>query len=370
MREAFRHSPCDCIALRRASIGGEYERRKLNGPLGAALAILILLFVLPFSSHAAEPVPPRLDAAAGRGLEFLAAQQASDGSIGSSQKPAVTGLALMAFLGCGDTPDLGKYGSNVTNAIEYLLSQTHPDGTFARNDKPMYQQGIATLALAEAYGVESSESRRKKEAAFLAMSVQVIVKAQQVKKQEVYAGGWRYEPNAPDSDLSLSGWNALALRACEDAGIPVPKEAAARALAFVQKCYNTGAKGFSYQPGGAVSAGMTGVGILCLHVLGGGVARPRAVMAAATLVKQPIDEKTQFPYYGMYYAMQAANQAGDATWNAVSKAILEKLLKMQEKDGGWPDAPGESAGVGRPYTTAMSILTLAVSYRLLPVYQR
>jgi hypothetical protein len=333
------------------------------------LSIALIVCGRALRARADDAPPPQLDGSVARGLEFLASQQVSDGSFSSTQKPAITGLALMAFLACGDTPDVGKYGANVANAIEFLLSQTHADGSLSRNDKPMYQQGIVTLALAEAYGVDPSEPRRKRITAFLNGSIKLIVAAQNVKKQEPYAGGWRYEANAPDSDMSLSGWNALALRACEDAGLPVPPEAARHAAQFVLKCYNSQAKGFAYQPGGAASAAMTGVGILCLHVLDANGAHPQATAAALSLSKRPIDDQTQFPYYAMYYAAQAANQAGDSTWPAVSSAILRKLFKTQDKDGGWPDAPSESIGIGRTYTTAMALLTLGISYRLLPVYQ-
>ena len=69
----------------------------------------------------------------------------------------------------------------------------------------------------------------------LTHSVKLIVAAQDVHKEDVYAGGWRYESTATDSDLSLSGWNALALRACQDAGISVPKPAVQHAVKFVLK---------------------------------------------------------------------------------------------------------------------------------------
>jgi hypothetical protein len=233
----------------------------------------------------------------------------------------------------------------------------------------MYGQGIATLALAEAYGVETSPAQRKRIAAALAKAVGLIVTAQDVKKQDPYNGGWRYEPTAPDSDLSLSGWNALALRACKDAGVPVPKPAVERAAQFVLKCYLPDAKAFSYQPGGAAQVGPTGVGILCLHVLDDGN-RKEAVEAAQFLRTHPIDDQSQFPYYGMYYATQAAYQSGDAVWAAVSKATFDKLLKSQtQQDGGWPETP-EGAGGGRVYTTSLALLTLSIPYRLLPIYQR
>jgi hypothetical protein len=337
---------------------------------------IILLLAMLRSASAADSLPPGLDSSVSRGLEFLAAQQDSHGSFGTTQKPAITGLVLMSFLASGHTPNagkfdvnVGKYGNNVRGAIDFLLSQAQPDGTFGHVEKPMYGQAIATLALAEAYGVDDSEPQRKRIAAALANSVKLILAAQDVHKTDAYTGGWRYEANSPDSDLSLSGWNALTLRACQDVGMNVPRPAVQRAVKFVLKCYNADAKGFSYQPGGAASPSMTGVGILCLHLLDGGKAS-EAAAAAKTLAAKPVDDASQFPYYGMYYATQAAFQAGDSTWTDVSNATFQRILKSQQPDGGWPDVPSESAGAGRVYTTSMALLTLSIPYRLLPVYQR
>jgi hypothetical protein len=334
-----------------------------------AFCILHFAFCILPRSASADDLPPTLDASVSHGLEFLSGQQNLDGSFGTTQKPAMTGLALMSFLASGHAPDLGKYGGVVAGAVDFLVQQAQPDGSFGHNEKPMYGQGIATLALAEAYGVETAEPQRKHIAAVLAKAVALILTAQDVKKQEVYSGGWRYEPAAADSDLSLSGWNALALRACQDAGIPVPKAAVQRAVKFVMKCHVADAKAFSYQPGGAAQVGPTGVGVLCLHLLDDGNRR-EAVEAAQFLQAHPTDDQSQFPYYGMYYATQAASRSGDAVWAAVSKVTFEKLLKSQTpQDGGWPDTP-EGAGGGRTYTTSLALLTLSIPYRLLPIYQR
>ena len=110
-------------------------------------------------------------------------------------------------------------------------------------------------------------AKRRQEWAALQRLVAVILKAQQVEKQAPYPGGWRYEPRAADSDISLSGWNALALRAAQDVGVPVPKESLARAAGFVARCYLPESKQFGYQPGGPARPGATGTGILCLYLL-------------------------------------------------------------------------------------------------------
>ena len=331
----------------------------------------------PLPLAAADAPQAGLDGAVGRGLDYLADQQNPDGSFGSNQKIAVTGLSLMAFLAAGHVPNtqsvappnIGRFGGNVRSAIDYLLDHVHADGSFDRFDKPMYGQAIATLALAEAYGVDTNLTQRKRTAAALAASVRLILAAQDVPKQEAYVGGWRYESGAGDSDLSLSGWNVLALRACRDVGIAVPQSAVSRATRFVMHCWDAQGRGFSYQPGGSASAPMTGVGLVCLHVMAA-AGDGHAEEAARTLSQHPMDDAPQYPYYALYYATQGAMQAGDPFWQQISRATLARLLAMQEADGAWPDNPGESAGAGRVYCTSMAVLTLCITYRLLPAYQR
>jgi hypothetical protein len=317
-----------------------------------------------------DALPPRLDDGVARGLAFLAKQQAPDGSFESNgPRVATTALAMMAFLASGHPPAVGQHGQVVRNAEDYLLKQIPADGYFGKVDgSRMYGQGITTLALAEVAGVEPDPNRRATLTAALASAVKVILVAQDVSKGEGHAGGWRYEPQSADSDLSLSGWNALALRAAQNAGVDVPKDRVARAVAYVLKCYRNDQKGFAYQPAQNASVPMTGVAALNLYLLDASD-RPELKEAGEYLTKQPVTENTRFAYYSAYYATQAAFQAGGPTWRSIWTPTMDRLLALQMDDGGWPTSKtGEEPG--RVYSTSMSVLTLTVPYRLLPIYQR
>lgn len=340
---------------------------------GIALAMIALpapkLFAMPETN---QSLPPDLDSSISRGLAFLARQQNPDGSFdGGGPKVAMTGLAALAFLSAGQTQDVGKYGLSVRDAIEYLLSQQAADGYLGSGDRGMYTHAIATLALAEAYGVEPTLERRNRMRAALQKAAALILKAQSAPKSNpAFVGGWRYQPNAADSDLSLSGWNTLALRAAQDAGIAVPKESLDRAAQFVLHCYHEPEKAFGYQPGQPPQAGDSAIGSLCLYLLGMSD-RDADKIAAATkfMVEHPVEEKSGFPYYSNYYVAQAAFQRGGETWSKAGRASLDRLIKQQEKDGGWPQSKNAQEP-GRVYAAAMAVQTLAVPYRLLPVYQR
>lgn len=319
-----------------------------------------------------DALPTELAPAISNGLAFLARQQAPDGSLGGGgPKVAITGLGLLAFLAAGDAPEVGRYGLVVHAAGDYLLSQQNADGYFGSGDRGMYIHAIATLALTQLYGVEPSFERRLRIRAILVKAVPVILEAQKAPKSEPkYSGGWRYERNSADSDLSLSGFNALTLRAARDIGIEVPDDALTRAAQFVIGCYNDAAKGFSYQPGNDAQPGETGIGVLCLYVLGA-ADNHQSVLDKATdyLEAHPIDEHSPFPYYAAYYVTQAAYQRGGQAWIKTGRRGIEWLIKQQEKDGGWPQSK-TAQEPGRVYATAMAVQALAVPYRLLPIYQR
>jgi hypothetical protein len=319
-----------------------------------------------------DPLPPELDASIARGLSFLAKQQNADGSFESGgPKVAMTGLSVLAFLSAGSSQDIGKYGLTVRSALEFLLSQQDGDGYLGAGDRGMYMHAIATLALAEAYGVEPAADRRLRIHAALQKATAVILAAQKAPKSNPnFAGGWRYLRNSPDSDLSLSGWNTLALRAAQDAGIEVPKDATERAAAFVLHCYHEPEKGFGYQPDQSAQPGDTAIGVLCLYLLGASDSSAAQLDAAVRfMIDHPIDENAGFPYYGAYYVAQAAFQRGGEAWSKSGRATLERLIRQQEKDGGWPQSKNGQEP-GRVYATAMAVQSLAVPYRLLPVYQR
>src|SRR5438874_11713416 len=117
----------------------------------ACTFIAIAALALPAWSAPSITTRP-VDESLSRALAFLAKEQNADGSFASDgPKVAVTGLALMSFLACGHTPDVGRYGNVLRAATDYLSKAVPEDGYVGRVDgSRMYGQGIVTLALAEA----------------------------------------------------------------------------------------------------------------------------------------------------------------------------------------------------------------------------
>ncbi len=327
----------------------------------------------PFSQSSLRPSPPispTLDPSISRALDFLASHQNPDGSFASDgPRIALTALATTSFLSAGHTPGSGKYGLVLQKSLDYLLAAL-PDNAYIgdRDNSRMYGQGILALTFAEAAGVEDDPGRREKLNAALTKMTRVILTAQSIQKDPNSAGGWRYAPSSGDSDLSLTAWNILALRAARDTGIAIPQDAIDRAAAYVLRCHHPQSGGFAYQPGGQASPAMTAVASLTLHLLGKSD-QPELAAATRFLLDNPVTLQTRFPCYTLYSTTQAAHQIGEPAWAKIWTNNSTLLFSQQQPDGGYPQSPaGEEPG--RIYSTSLAVLTLTVPYQLLPAYQR
>jgi len=67
--------------------------------------------------------------------------------------PAMTGLALLAYLAHGETPNSEEFGPTVEKGLRWLQRAQESDGRFSGRDNHDYSHPIATFALCEAYGM-------------------------------------------------------------------------------------------------------------------------------------------------------------------------------------------------------------------------
>ncbi|MFQ5733558.1 MAG: prenyltransferase/squalene oxidase repeat-containing protein [Planctomycetaceae bacterium] len=322
----------------------------------------------------------RVDDAVVRALKYLAGRQQSSGAwrlYRSRESTAATSLAVMAFLAAGHVPGEGPYARHLEKGIDWVLDQQvainrrkgHETVVLVKRgaDRTMYSHGISTLMLAEVVGMLKKD-RAKRCRAVLEKSVRLIIQSQNVPKSSRDKGGWRYEPTSRDSDLSVTGWQLLALRASKDVGCDVPKGNIERAVAYVKRCRARRGRGFSYTPNSGATPTRTGTGILCLEVCG--QHRSQEVMAAAeSLLDRPLRRRGSFFFYGVYYCTVGMFKVGGKHWRAAKANTHGILLSSQGGDGSWRGWGGER-NYGPVYCTAMSVLALAVEYRYLPIYQR
>ncbi len=288
---------------------------------------------------------------------------------GRDADSGVTALAVLAFLGAGYTHEEGQYSETVDRALRWLISQQKSDGNlgfdaghFAMN----YCHGIATYAIAEAYGMQNDPTSNTMLREPLLRGVHYILQNQNPD------GGWRYL-KGQKSDISMSGWHLMALKSAEIAGVNVPRNAKADVVAFL-KGRSLGTYGglAGYREDTPPSPSMTAEAMFCKQMLG--MRRDNAASReAAEYLLARLPTRTTFNEYYWYYGTLAMYQYGGEGWRDWNGAIRDLLTSEQRTDGdfagSWdPLGPWAQYG-GRIYSTALSTLCLEVYYRFLPLYQ-
>lgn len=296
-----------------------------------------------------------------RGLEFIVTTQNENGSFGKSNRPGGTALALMSFMVQGHIPGEGKYGKQMSKGIDYLVSIEKNGYLHDDTSRGMYEHGLATLALSEAWG--HSRDPRIRES--LIRAVNVILNAQNSE------GGWRYGPRPSTADVSCSAMQMVALASAAESGIAVPQKTIKRGTDYIKAAEVRSTGGFSYQllagaPMGGAHYGRSAAGTLAL-MLSGERKHPATRAGVAYVFSAPAvnyDSTTHY-YYSHYYAAQAMYQAGDKYFTPYYTRISKALLAKQKEDGGWV-----AHGAANCVDTGFAILTLGVPYRFLPIYQK
>lgn len=362
-----------------------------------AIATIACLAILD-SAPAAEPKREAFDDAIDKGLEYLARQQGNNGAWASRQgsDPAVTSLCVLSFMSAGNVPGEGKYGAVVDRGIRYVLDQQQRNGLIATalmGQLEMYQHGICTLMLAEAVGMLPDRREAKRLREKLLLAVEIILKAQVRSGED--RGGWRYTMRSNDSDISVTGWQIMALRAAKNVGCDIPAQHVEEAIKYINRCRDASSGGYRYQRFGQVTVPCTGTSMLALSLLDKKYLQPdekkpdqpseEACRAASYMLKNPLNPRQQHFFYGVYYGAQAMFQIGierkadgDRPLNYWSgetgyRRLLHDLLLRQNPPkaaGFWSGFGWDDSNVGPNYCTAMAILALTVEYRFLPIYQR
>jgi hypothetical protein len=347
------------------------EREKLAGRLGGS---------------------PQAEEAVELGLRWLASAQNVDGrwqasrwgagraapaggqnrqQAGAGADTGLTGLALLAFLAAGHTHVReGAYQDTVTRGLQFLLNQQSRNGNLsggAQLFSAMYCHGMATFALSEAYAMTGDDRLRPA----VGRAVNYILAA-----QHPTTGGWRYRPGDP-GDTSQLGWQLMALKSAELAGIEFPTRSKQLVREFL-KTVSSGRYGglAAYRPGQQVSRAMTAEALACRQFLGLSPNSLAAVEAADYAVSElPGSERGRseaMNFYFYYYATLALYQRQDDRWDRWNAALQSTLIGSQERlgslAGSWHPNTVWGAYGGRVYTTAMATLCLEVYYRFLPLF--
>jgi hypothetical protein len=316
------------------------------------------------------------EAAVERGLLWLVAHQLADGSWhfnhhkslcrGLCRNPGTVGsttgataMALLAFLGAGYTHQSGEYQDLVRRGLYYLKTRAFvtADGIDLQ-EGTMYAQGLAAIALCEAYAMTRDPSLKE-----LAQgAIDWIVYA-----QDREGGGWRYRPHEP-GDTTVTGWQVMALKSGDMAGLRVPSPAFFLAQEFLNRVQCEGGARYGYMSTDPRRT-TTAIGLLCRMYAGWGHNHPILAQGVTYLDQWGPSENN---IYYNYYATQVMFHWQGSDWKRWSQQMRDRLVAAQAIDGheagSWYFADKNTAPGGRLCSTALAVMTLEVYYRYMPLY--
>ncbi len=294
---------------------------------------------------------------------------------------AATALALLPFLGAGHGPKQGEYRSEVNKGLTFLkkrMARAAQFGGVATLYEPdagqMPSHALGTIALCEAWSLGADTNTRKA----AQVAVDVILNTQNPD------GGWSSKPSPPEPSPGLSGmdptgWNLVALKTAQWAGLKVPDKTLQEAGRFIAGLRSADQTGYRRSVN-IVKQDPTATAVAMLAQMHLG--RPRddneLVGYVAELGKTgPVAAKGQSAggrLYLNYFNASVMRESGDPAWQSFNVTLRDHLLGTQQTDGdlagSWILAGAEwsTTNGGRLFCTAVAALILEVYYRHPPLY--
>lgn len=330
------------------------------------------------------------EAAVDAALAWFAAHQAVDGSwstemadkpcngqcshgtveFGSPKKIAATGLALLCYLGAGHTHKQGDYKDVVYKAINYLTREIktgapgprdfRPSGRFLTDSAQyeMYEQGIAVLAMCEAYEMTADSILRVP----LETGIDFIQRSQHPD------GSWGYRPGN-SGDLSIVGWQMMALKSARKIGLKVRPEVIQRVDKFLDSQQSEYGAYYGYRSTKR-EACTTAIGLLLRLYRGWSKTNPSILKGTQYVAELgPSSDGIYYNYYATLLLFHMKYERW-SEWNLTNREyLIREQAKVGHEKGSWYFGRSHFNEVGgRLYCTAMATLTLEVYYRFMPIY--
>jgi len=306
----------------------------------------------------------------------------------------VTGLALLAFLGQGNTTSAGDYRKEVKRGVRFLCDVQDPhDGCLTPREGMhwMYNHALGALALTEAYGLSRWPPLKKP----AQRAVEFVLESR------IPGRAWRYNNGTIDpaeqNDLSVTGWMIMCLASARDCSLcdfserSEARRAMAEALVYIDDMTDsaTGRTGYKERGQGssreagdeefwpfAETEAMTAVAMLgrvfAGHAMGDIESQQGALEAGAALLRKKLprwdEEAGSIDYYYWYYGSYAMFQMAGNDWRTWKRAMEKSIVENQRRTGcmagSWdPDKDPWGDNGGRVYSTALLTLCLEVFYR-------
>ncbi len=288
---------------------------------------------------------------------------------------AATALALLPFLGAGQTHMAGDYKNTVRQGLLFLaqngkaknmgglntLDFTEPGGT-------LYSHGLVTILLCEAYAMTEDPALMGPAQAALNFTYYA---------QSPSDGGWRYAPrSATESDTSVTGWHVMAMKSGYMGHLTVPPIAVKGALNFLDRVGSNNGSLYGYTDkitSVGASPSCTAIGLLCRMYTGWDKTHPGIIEGVKNLMQIGVDKRD---IYYDYYAAQVLRHYGGPDWDKFNVELRDWLVQTQDTNAGangsWHFSDSKShrgpLEGGRLASTAFATMILEVYYRHMPLY--
>lgn len=281
---------------------------------------------------------------------------------GADYPMAATAFGLLPLFASGQThQSKGPYQQVIIKGLLWMTKNQDPKtGRFGNGN--MYEHGLATIAICEAYGLSKDPKLR--------VAAQSAVSFTE-DAQNDNSGGWHYVANPPTvGDTSVFGWQFMSLKSAQMAGLKVNPETLANAKRFLTSVSKGKARGlFSYMPESGPTPAMSAVGLLCSQY--GGMQRTDPAMQEGKNYLMANLKGTEFNSYFLYYAAQVMHNLPGPERDARNEHTRQHLMSTQINEG---CAAGSWAPVGISagpiMSTSIHALTLEAYYRYQPLYPK
>ncbi len=186
--------------------------------------------------------------------------------------------------------------------------------------------------------------------------------------QDPTHGGWRYDAQ-PDSDLSVTGWQTMALYSASKANIRVPAVWEQNVGRFLDSVQQLNGSAYGYNLNEKVATpGRQAIGLLC-RVYTGWDRRRQGLLDGADALAKAGPSETDL--YFDYYATSVLHHLGGPAWDQWNEKMRPFLIRTQDQTGhqtgSWSFHGGHgSKPGGRLLNTSLACLILETYYRSKP----
>jgi hypothetical protein len=294
-----------------------------------------------------EPEKPSRNDHVVWGLRWLKGHQSEDGSW---HDPATTGVALLAFLGAGQTHQSGSSRENVKNGLKHLRGVQDAEGCLVPRDAPrmLRDHAVAALALVEAYGMTGSRVFKEPAQRALAFAM----------KSRTPSSGWHVNGIL---DVETTGWMSMLVTSAKLSELDVDVATLDDAVRAIDQVTHYATGRVVASDGRLSDEAATAIGMLVRQMAGRTPDTDPVIRRGADLLvaKLPAWEEGRLADPAAWYfgtiALSGVDIAHWKPWAESMGPVLDRVALTDDRGGlrGSWDPPGASpSDADRVWTTA------------------